>query len=147
MSLSSVYAGIAAGCVAVPQHGFFSTEPAGKFAISWQTGNLRGFYAWTDDVVFDWICPSPPAVVSVKVYEKPPAGSATDPIFEFGCYLTSCASPGFALGTSDWFTCVFPAYHFYGAADRVPDWVHFSNYKSAVGSIGLVRSGVSFPVA
>jgi len=146
MSLSSAYAAIAAGCSAIPQHGYSAEEPLNKYQLTIGQGINRPYWQFDYPVRLVFDCTAPPAIIRMYFHDKSDGESSTDPILTIGGFMAACASPGLALGTSDWFTMASLAYRWFGSHDQVPDWMHFMNYKTGAGSFGLVRSGVSFPV-
>lgn len=145
MSLSSAWAGIQAGCVSVPQQGYFSQEPDARYQLSYVWGVNRSFWRFDYDVRLLFDCPSPPHTFRAYFSEKPPGGSDLDPILTIQGFLAVCGSPGTALGTSQWFTMATLEVRWSPSQVIAPDWVHLQNYKTNVGSIGLVRAGVPLP--
>lgn len=147
MSLASAWDGIQAGCVAVPQQGYSAQEPSARYQLSYAYGVNRSYWRFDYDVLLRFDCPSPPHTFRAYWSEKPPAGSSLDPVLIVQGFLAVCGSPGLALGTSRWFTMATLTLHWAAAAVISPDWVHIMDYGTNEGSIGLVRSGVPFPVA
>jgi hypothetical protein len=137
MSLASAWAGIEAGCVSIPQHGYFATEPDAKYQLTYAYGVNRSFWRFQDDVRLVFNCPSPPHTFRCYFHEKPPGESNTDPILSIEGYLAACGSPGTYLGTSLWFTMAFMTIKFAGGLTISPNWIHLMNYKTNSGSIGL----------
>lgn len=146
MTLASAYAGIVAGCVSVPQHGYFAFEPLARYQVTFVRPGQRVFYRFNYDVQIEWDCPSPPAQIRITMREKPSETVNTDPIWHCDAFLTSCSSPGTALGTSLWFTCVSLNCNFRGNPLFFANWIHIQNWKTNVGSIGLVTPA-SWPPA
>jgi hypothetical protein len=146
VSLFSAYTGIVVGCAAIPQHGYFASEPKADYMVTWFDGVNRMFFSWSEGAYLEFDCPSPPALFQAHFLDKLPGGSYTDPLLDVTGYLAACASPGSALGTSNWIVMATLAVQFFHAPVIFPHWIHFMNYGSNAGSFGLVKSGVPFPV-
>lgn len=147
MSLASVYDTVQAGCASIPQTGYVGTEPLARYQFTLGEGVNRPYWQFTYPVRLRFSCESPPATFGFYFYEKPDGESSTDPLFVCGGYMAACASPGTALGTSRWFTMVTLGIQWRGGPSGSVDWIHLMDYKTGVGSVGLVRLGVPFPVS
>lgn len=145
MSLASGWDAIQAGCISVPQHGYFHTEPLAKYRVTYGYGVNRAYWQFDHDVTLVFDCPSPPHTFRTYFHEKTTGGSSTDPILSVEGYLAVCGSPGSSLDTSKWFTMAILTLTWRFGATIVPDWVHLMNYGSSSGSIGLVRLGKPLP--
>lgn len=137
MSLASAWAGIEAGCVHIPQQGYFATEPLARYQLTYAYGVNRSWYRFGEDVTLVFDCPSPPHTFRAYFYEKPIGMSSTDPILSIEGYLAACGSSGTYLGTSLWFTMAFFTLRWFGSYNILPRWVHLMNYDTNAGSIGL----------
>ena len=138
MSLASAYAAIQAGCVSIPQVGYFAVEPMAKYQVTIYQGKRRIFYRFNNELELEWECPSPPAVVRIFMREKPGDLVATDPLLTITTFLGLCGSPGCFLGTSLWFRTTGLAYHFSGQSPTPCTTIHLQNYRTNIGSIGFV---------
>jgi len=142
MSLVSAWLGIDAACSSIPQHDYSVTLAPSKYMLTYSYGVNRPYAQFDHDVVLKFICPSPPQTFRMYVYEKPVGDSATDPILSVEGYLAACGSAGTYLGTPYWFDMAFFTVRWFGSYNILPRWIHLMNYKTNVGSIGLLNTGI-----
>ena len=138
MSLQAMWDGVQAGCVAVPQHGYFSTEPGDSYRLVWSVGGNRHSFALREFCVVTFDCPSPPASFRMIFNEKPPGGSSIDPILRMDAFLGVCGSRGFGLGTPRWFGMAAFNFTIHGRVPISPDWLHLQYYGTNEQSFGMV---------
>jgi len=139
MTLQSSVAAIIAGCVHVPQLPYFQTDPADGYQLKVVYGVNKLFWRTWNDLVLDWVCPSPPAVVIMRFYEHFDAPPSTDPLIEISGYLATCAQPAPGLGTSAWLWMATLNYFTTGQLKVSPLYIHVQYKNTNVGSIGLIR--------
>lgn len=139
MSLSSAFSAIFAGCVSVPQTGFAAVESPAKYQFTYMRGYQRVFYRFNFPVTLVWDCPSPPATIRMSFYENYADQPDTDPLFHCDGFIGDCASPGTSLGTSQWYQVVSLNVSFTNRTPVLISWIHFQNWKSNEGSVGLIK--------
>lgn len=137
MSLASAWDGIEAGCVSIPQQGYFATEPLARYQLTYWHGVNRSWYRFPEPLTLVFNCPSPPHTFRAYFHEKPPGESSLDPILSIEGYLAACGSPGTYLGTSRWFTMAYILLTWKYGDVLSPLWVHLMNLNTNAGSIGL----------
>lgn len=138
MSLSAAWDGIQEGCIAVPQHGYFSNELPAPYRVIWSVDGNRHSIPFGDDILVEFDCPSPPASFRMIFRDKLPGEVTTDPLLRIDAFLGVCGSRGFGLGTSHWFGMA--AFNFTTAGLGVvsPDWIHVQYHDTNEGSFGMV---------
>ena len=139
MTLSGNYDIVIAGCSHIPQYGLDVVDSPARYQVKIWHDNKRTFYRFNYPVFIYWQCPSPPAIVRLFFLEHPDLEPDTDPILTVDCFLATCASPGLFKGTSRWFWTVSLAAHWAGHSDALITAIHIQNWKTNVGSVGLVN--------
>ena len=142
MSVETAWWGIDAACSSTPQHDYAVTLPPARYHLTYAFGVNRPYWQFTNEVVLEFDCPSPPQTFRMYVHEKPVGGSNTDPILSVEGYLSACGSAGTYLGTPLWFEMAFFTVRWAGSYNILPRWIHIMNYKTNTGSIGLLNAGV-----
>lgn len=138
MSLQGMWDGVQAGCVAIPQHGYFASEPPSGYRLTWSVdGNRHSIPLWYD-VLVEFDCPSPPAQFRMIFNDKPPGGSSSDPFLRIDAFLGVCGSRGFGLGTPRWFGMAAFNFTYSGLGVVTPDWLHVAYHSTNEGSFGMV---------
>lgn len=139
MSLASLFDATLSGCVADPQNGVTATLPPALYQLKIWHGGVRTFYRFNFPVTLVWDAPSPPAAVRWRFYERPELDNPTDPILTVNCFLVTCETPGTFKGTSRWFWAYDFTYHFAGIPPTALQNIHLQEYKTNVGSVGIVK--------
>lgn len=138
MSLQAAWDGIQAGCVAVPQHGYFANEPLASYRIVWSKGGSRHSLTFREPVYAEFDCPSPPASFRFIIRERNPPSPGYDPSFRIDAFLGVCGSMGVGLGTSRWFGMAVFNFTIVDRLPISPDWMHVCYYGTNDESFGLV---------
>lgn len=130
--------GVQAGCVAVPQHGYFSNEAPRGYRLIWSVDGNRHSIPFREPVFVEFDCPSPPASFRMIFREKSPPVPGYDPVLRIDAFLGVCGTRGFGLGTPRWFGMA--AFNFTTAGLGVisPDWIHVQYHETNDESFGMV---------
>lgn len=137
MSLIDMWNATQAGCVAVPQTGYFAVLPPDRYRVTYSVNGTRHSLSFWYDTIAEFINPSPPATFRMNFNDKPPGGSNTDPIAYINGFLGVCGSMGYGLGTPRWFGMATLGIVANPYTGQLPEWVHVQRYNDNSDSFGL----------